>query len=151
MTNLITKSLAGLFIVGTVLAVSGCTTTSDASTIADATTPPAQGKTMSGAEMDQSDTTEMKAKCMAMHKEMKAKMHAKMASGEMGMMGEGMMTPEKKAAMQAKHEKHMKCMELMPEMKAEMKEKCMQKHGDGKMDHCKMMKSETPVEQGAKQ
>ena len=46
MTNIINKSLAGLFLFGTVLAVSGCTTTSNASTTADAAMPSVQGKAM---------------------------------------------------------------------------------------------------------
>ena len=137
MTILKNKTIIGAIAFGTALILSSC------ASVPASTVNTEQADVSAKTSMSAEDMSAMKAECTAMHAKMKAKMAAKMASGEMGMHKDGMMTPEKKAAMKAKHEKHMKCMEMMPEKKMEMKEHCMHKHEDGKMGQCKMMSSDT--------
>ena len=119
-----------------VFALSACASVDGYSTNTMAADTGVQSKTMT-ADTDAKSTemAALKAECMAMHETMKAKMAAKKASGEMGMHGKGMMSPEHKDKMAAKHAKHLQCMEVMPEMKAKMHEQCKQKHGQ-----CPMMK-----------
>jgi len=74
--------------------------------------------------MSMADKTAMKAECQAMHE----KMMARKTEGDM--QAHKMKTPEMMKKPQA-------CMEMMPEMKAKMQEKCAA-HKAGTMDHDKM-------------
>ncbi|WP_017932085.1 hypothetical protein [Robiginitomaculum antarcticum] len=74
--------------------------------------------------MSMAAKTAMRADCQAMHDKM-------MSGKTMGdMPGHKMMTPEMM-------KKHQTCMELMPDMKAKMQEKCAA-HKAGTMDHSMM-------------
>ncbi|WP_340693196.1 hypothetical protein [Hyphomonas sp.] len=138
---------AALVSAGIVLALTGCASLNGPSANVDAAET--QSMTIAGKDVTRSE-------CEAQH----ASMMAKMAEGGMmqgdGMMQDGgmaaghMMSPEMKA-------QHQACMDMFPEMKAEMRTQC-EAHmtsgmshgmqGDGMMDHdamretCPMMKSE---------
>ncbi len=100
---------------GLITLLAGCATAAPTSDTADAKS-----------SMSMADKTALRAECQTMHDSM-------MAGKAMGAMpGHKMMSPEMM-------EKHQTCMEVMPEMKAQMQEKCAAHKADT-MDHKQMGK-----------
>jgi hypothetical protein len=155
MKNLYKPVFSGVILAGSALIMSACATVDGTAASAAEPAETVKAEAMSSEHTaSKTGMSDMKAECMAMHEKMKAKMaeggmmgHGKMGDG-MGMKGHEM-SAEQKSEM---HAKHMKCMEMMPEMKAQMHEHmqahCAVKHEGGMTEQCKMMQHGTMSSEG---